>query len=67
VTEAHHALQPKEKPMIEARNLTKRYGETTAVSDLTFTVKPGIVTGFLGPNEAVTSHRTPEPSDSRGS
>jgi len=53
--------------MIEARNLTKRYGETTAVSDLTFTVKPGIVTGFLGPNEAVTSHRTPEPSDSRGS
>ena len=36
--------------MIEARNLTKRYGETTAVNDLTFTVKPGIVTGFLGPN-----------------
>ena len=36
--------------MIEARNLTKRYGDTTAVSDLTFTVRPGIVTGFLGPN-----------------
>jgi ABC-2 type transport system ATP-binding protein len=36
--------------MIEARNLTKRYGETTAVNDLTFTVKPGVVTGFLGPN-----------------
>ena len=36
--------------MIEVRHLTKRYGETTAVSDLTFTVKPGIVTGFLGPN-----------------
>jgi ABC-2 type transport system ATP-binding protein len=36
--------------MIEARNLTKRYRETTAVNDLTFTVKPGIVTGFLGPN-----------------
>ncbi|HUZ80987.1 MAG TPA: ATP-binding cassette domain-containing protein [Gaiellaceae bacterium] len=36
--------------MIEIRNLTKRYGETTAVSDLTFTVKPGVVTGFLGPN-----------------
>jgi ABC-2 type transport system ATP-binding protein len=36
--------------MIEAQNLTKRYGETTAVSDLTFTVRPGIVTGFLGPN-----------------
>jgi ABC-2 type transport system ATP-binding protein len=36
--------------MIEALNLTKRYGEKTAVDDLTFTVKPGIVTGFLGPN-----------------
>src|ERR1700676_421165 len=36
--------------MIEARNLTKRYDETIAVNDLTFTVKPGIVTGFLGPN-----------------
>jgi ABC-2 type transport system ATP-binding protein len=36
--------------VIEARNLTKRYGDTTAVNDLSFTVKPGIVTGFLGPN-----------------
>ena len=36
--------------MIEVRNLSKRYGETTAVNDLTFTVKPGVVTGFLGPN-----------------
>ena len=36
--------------MIEARNLTKRYGDTTAVDDLTFKVRPGIVTGFLGPN-----------------
>ncbi len=36
--------------MIEAHNLTKRYGETTAVDDLSFTVQPGIVTGFLGPN-----------------
>ncbi len=36
--------------MIEARNLTKLYGETTAVSDLSFTVQPGVVTGFLGPN-----------------
>ena len=36
--------------MIEARNLTKRYGSTTAVDDLSFTVQPGIVTGFLGPN-----------------
>jgi ABC-2 type transport system ATP-binding protein len=36
--------------VIEARNLTKRYGDTTAVDDLSFTVRPGIVTGFLGPN-----------------
>jgi ABC-2 type transport system ATP-binding protein len=36
--------------VIDARNLTKRYGEKTAVEDLTFEVKPGIVTGFLGPN-----------------
>jgi ABC-2 type transport system ATP-binding protein len=36
--------------MIEAHNLTKRYGEKTAVDDLSFTVKPGIITGFLGPN-----------------
>ncbi len=36
--------------MIEAHNLSKNYGDKTAVSDLTFTVRPGIVTGFLGPN-----------------
>ncbi|KUP96917.1 ATP-binding cassette domain-containing protein [Thermobifida cellulosilytica] len=38
--------------MIEARNLTKRYGARTVVEDLTFTVPPGRVTGFLGPNGA---------------
>ena len=38
--------------MIEARALTKRYGATTAVDDLSFTVRPGRVTGFLGPNGA---------------
>ena len=36
--------------MIEVTNLTKQYGETLAVDNLTFTVRPGIVTGFLGPN-----------------
>ncbi len=36
--------------MIEARGLTKRYGTTLAVDDLSFTVEPGRVTGFLGPN-----------------
>ncbi|MFF4928694.1 ABC transporter ATP-binding protein [Streptomyces griseofuscus] len=38
--------------MIEARGLTKRYGEKTAVDGLDFVVKPGTVTGFLGPNGA---------------
>jgi ABC-2 type transport system ATP-binding protein len=38
--------------MIEAQGLTKRYGDKVAVDDLTFTVRPGIVTGFLGPNGA---------------
>jgi ABC-2 type transport system ATP-binding protein len=38
--------------MIEAHGLTKDYGSTRAVADLTFTVRPGIVTGFLGPNGA---------------
>ncbi|GAB2715091.1 ABC transporter ATP-binding protein [Kitasatospora kifunensis] len=38
--------------MIEANELTKRYGRTTAVNQLSFTVRPGHVTGFLGPNGA---------------
>ncbi|MFD5555063.1 ATP-binding cassette domain-containing protein [Streptomyces sp. NPDC127068] len=38
--------------MIEATELTKRYGATTAVDRLSFTVRPGVVTGFLGPNGA---------------
>jgi ABC-2 type transport system ATP-binding protein len=38
--------------MIEAVGLTKRYGTTLAVNDLSFTVAPGRVTGFLGPNGA---------------
>ncbi|MCZ2830795.1 ATP-binding cassette domain-containing protein [Modestobacter sp. VKM Ac-2986] len=38
--------------MIEVQHLAKRYGEKTAVADLTFTVRPGVVTGFLGPNGA---------------
>ena len=36
--------------MIVAENLTKYYGEQRAVDDLSFTVRPGVVTGFLGPN-----------------
>jgi ABC-2 type transport system ATP-binding protein len=38
--------------MIEVEHLTKRFGATTAVDDLSFTVHPGTVTGFLGPNGA---------------
>ncbi|RKT08954.1 ABC-2 type transport system ATP-binding protein [Streptomyces sp. 1114.5] len=38
--------------MIEVTRLTKQYGRTTAVDRLTFTVRPGHVTGFLGPNGA---------------
>ncbi|MFJ2263358.1 ABC transporter ATP-binding protein [Streptomyces sp. NPDC087844] len=38
--------------MIEVAGLTKRYGEKMAVNQLTFAVRPGIVTGFLGPNGA---------------
>ncbi|GAA4248018.1 ABC transporter ATP-binding protein [Dactylosporangium darangshiense] len=38
--------------MIEAVGLTKRYGERVAVDRLSFTVRPGQVTGFLGPNGA---------------
>ena len=38
--------------MIEAEGLTKRYGDTLAVDNLTFSVAPGRITGFLGPNGA---------------
>ncbi len=38
--------------MIEARGLTKHYGQKLAVDNLSFTVRPGVVTGFLGPNGA---------------
>ena len=38
--------------MIEAQHLTKRYGKTVAVDEVSFAVQPGRVTGFLGPNGA---------------
>ncbi|BCY11708.1 ABC transporter ATP-binding protein [Actinoplanes sp. L3-i22] len=41
-----------DSPRIEIAHLTKRYGTVTAVRDLTFTVEPGVITGFLGPNGA---------------
>jgi ABC-2 type transport system ATP-binding protein len=43
---------PSVAPVIEVDGITKRYGRTTAVDDLSFTVRPGRVTGFLGPNGA---------------
>ncbi len=38
--------------MIEVHELTKRFGDTVAVDHISFTVQPGVVTGFLGPNGA---------------
>jgi ABC-2 type transport system ATP-binding protein len=38
------------RPVIQVRQLTKRYGATAAVDQLSFDVRPGLVTGFLGPN-----------------
>lgn len=38
--------------MIQARGLGKSYGQTPAVDNLSFDVRPGVVTGFLGPNGA---------------
>lgn len=38
--------------MIDVSNLTKKYGDVTAVNDISFTAHPGQVTGFLGPNGA---------------
>jgi ABC-2 type transport system ATP-binding protein len=50
---AHVPAGPHEgEPVIEVSQLGKRYGDKVAVDALTFTVRPGIVTGFLGPNGA---------------
>ena len=43
---------PQASYMITADHLSRRYGDTVAVDDLSFTVRPGVVTGFLGPNGA---------------
>ncbi|MFI2237444.1 hypothetical protein [Streptomyces chrestomyceticus] len=43
--------------MIQAYQLTERYGDKTAVHTLRFTIAPGTVTGFLGPNIAQVSPR----------
>jgi ABC-2 type transport system ATP-binding protein len=46
------ALQRSNAPMITTTNLCKRYGDKMAVDDLSFTVRPGEVLGFLGANGA---------------
>ena len=46
------SLLEKDAFVIDASGLVKRYGDKVAVQDLSFQVKPGIVTGFLGPNGA---------------
>jgi ABC-2 type transport system ATP-binding protein len=38
--------------VIEARSVTKKFGDKVAVDDHSFTARPGVVTGFLGPNGA---------------
>lgn len=38
--------------MLEVQELTKRYGDVVAVDHISFTVQPGVITGFLGPNGA---------------
>jgi ABC-2 type transport system ATP-binding protein len=43
--------------MIQAHQHTKRYGDKTAVHTVHFTIAPGTVTGFLGPNGAQASPR----------
>jgi ABC-2 type transport system ATP-binding protein len=48
----HVQLRMEAGNVIEAQGLTKRYGDKLAVDDLSFTVRPGRVTGFLGPNGA---------------
>ena len=46
--------------MTEARHLTKRYGHTVAVVDASFAVRPGRVTGCLGPERAWRPPRSPD-------
>jgi hypothetical protein len=47
--------------MIEVRGLTKRYGATLAVGGLSFTVRAGLVTGFLGPRRGQDHHHAADP------
>jgi len=48
----NHPLDKRTAAGIRAHRLTKRYGNTLVVRDLSFTAEPGVITGFLGPNGA---------------
>jgi ABC-2 type transport system ATP-binding protein len=45
-------LEASRSPVLSARSLSKRYGDVVAVEALTFSLRPGTITGFLGPNGA---------------
>jgi ABC-2 type transport system ATP-binding protein len=44
-------------PVVEAQSLTKRVGEVSAVTDLSFALQAGTITGFLGPNGGARRRR----------
>lgn len=48
----YRAPDPGAEPAVQIVRLTKRYGETAAVDDLSFSISPGSIAGFLGPNGA---------------
>lgn len=52
LAEARGTLPPRDGPVIEARGLTKRFGDFTAASDITFDIPRGEIFGLLGPNGA---------------
>ena len=47
-----HPTEAQARLMIEAKNITKTYGATVAVDNVSFTAHPGEIVGFLGPNGA---------------
>ena len=52
-------------PSIEVRGLTKRFGKTVVIDNLSFEFRPGLVTQFLGPNGAGKSTDAPYDSEPR--
>ncbi len=64
----HRPRHPvRRRAMIEGHGLVKRYGSTMAVTDLSFSVRPGLVTGFLGQNGAGKTSTSSTPTASTGS